>query len=238
MAAAEALELRTGDLLTAGIAADNLVMTLYFLLLFALPAMSPLARWCGGGTRATQAEGSRSATAERQAITPEGMAASLAAAAILCASGYGLASLVGVPSAGILVVTALTVTTATVAPSFLGRFGGAQELGVLLMQIFFATIGASANISVVLRVGPRLFLFAALILAVHLLFLLLAARVLRVRLDEIVIASNANMGGPTTAAAMATARRWHHLVIPAILCGTLGYAVATFVGVAVGHWLR
>jgi uncharacterized membrane protein len=238
MAAAEALELRTGDLLTAGIAADNLVMTLYFLLLFALPAMSPLARWCGGGTRATQAEGSRSATAERQAITLEGMAASLAAAAILCASGYGLASLVGVPSAGILVVTALTVTTATVAPSFLGRFGGAQELGVLLMQIFFATIGASANISVVLRVGPRLFLFAALILAVHLLFLLLAARVLRVRLDEIVIASNANMGGPTTAAAMATARRWHHLVIPAILCGTLGYAVATFVGVAVGHWLR
>jgi uncharacterized membrane protein len=238
MAAAEALELRTGDLLTAGIAADNLVMTLYFLLLFALPAMSPLARWCGGGTRATQAEGSRSATAERQAITLDGMAASLAAAAILCASGYGLASLVGVPSAGILVVTALTVTTATVAPSFLGRFGGAQELGVLLMQIFFATIGASANISVVLRVGPRLFLFAALILAVHLLFLLLAARVLRVRLDEIVIASNANMGGPTTAAAMATARRWHHLVIPAILCGTLGYAVATFVGVAVGHWLR
>jgi uncharacterized membrane protein len=34
------------------------------------------------------------------------------------------------------------------------------------------------------------------------------------------------------------ARRWRALVIPAILCGTLGYATATFVGVAVGHLLR
>lgn len=57
-------------------------------------------------------------------------------------------------------------------------------------------------------------------------------------LAEIVIASNANMGGPTTAAAMAVARRWQTLVIPAILCGTPGYAVATFIGVAVGHWLN
>ena len=40
------------------------------------------------------------------------------------------------------------------------------------------------------------------------------------------------------AAAMAVARRWQTLVLPAILCGTLGYAVATFIGVAVGHWLR
>ena len=53
----------------------------------------------------------------------------------------------------------------------------------------------------------------------------------------IVVASNANMGGPTTAAAMAVARRWDTLVTPAILCGTLGYAVATFIGTAVGNWL-
>jgi uncharacterized membrane protein len=37
---------------------------------------------------------------------------------------------------------------------------------------------------------------------------------------------------------MATARRWEQLVIPAILCGTLGYAIANFIGIAVGYALR
>jgi uncharacterized membrane protein len=73
---------------------------------------------------------------------------------------------------------------------------------------------------------------------VHLIFLLLAGYIFKLDLAELVIASNANMGGPTTAAAMAVARKWKTLVIPAILCGTLGYAIATFIGVALGYWLK
>ena len=44
--------------------------------------------------------------------------------------------------------------------------------------------------------------------------------------------------GPTTAAAMAVARRWQTLVMPAVLCGTLGYAVANFIGIWLGNWLK
>ncbi len=113
------------------------------------------------------------------------------------------------------------------------------EEGWKLAAIFCSTyIGASANIQAVLKVGPILFLFAAVILSVHLLFLLGFGKLFKLDLAEMVIASNANMGGPTTAAAMAVARKWQSLVIPAILCGTLGYAVATFIGVAVGFWLK
>ncbi|MBU1676614.1 DUF819 family protein, partial [bacterium] len=165
-------------------------------------------------------------------------ASALALGAGLCAVGYGLADLLGLQGGGILVVTALTVVLATAFSRQLRNLAGAEVVGAFLMQIFFAVIGASANIGVVLSVGPSLFVFAAVILAVHLTVLLAAGKAAGLDLTELVIASNANMGGPTTAAAMAVARRWQHLVLPAILCGTLGYAVATFVGVMLGHWLR
>ena len=237
MAASEALGLRSGDLLAAGIAADNLVMTLYFLVLFALPSVGWLRRRYANRVEVAEAEFDTE-DAVGSTITLGGMATALAVAVTLCALGYGLASWFGWSSAGILLVTALTVTIASLRPGWMGEIAGAYEVGVLLMQLFFAAIGASANIGVVLRVGPLLFVFAALILTVHLMTILAAGRLLKLDLAEIVIASNANMGGPTTAAAMAVARRWQTLVIPAILCGTLGYAVATFIGVAVGHWLR
>jgi uncharacterized membrane protein len=236
MATAEALELRSGDVLAAGVAADNLAMALYFLALFALPSMTWLRRRFV--QRVPEGTGKSAPALTREPIGARSLATALAIAAGMCAVGYGVAGLVGVPASGILFVTAFTVTLATLFPARLGSVAGAHEAGVVLMQVFFAVIGASASIGLVIRHGSMLFVFAIAILTVHLLVILVAGRLLRLDLAEIVIASNANMGGPTSAAAMAVARRWDTLVIPAILCGTLGYATATFIGVAVGHSLR
>ena len=52
------------------------------------------------------------------------------------------------------------------------------------------------------------------------------------------VASNAAVGGPTTAAAMATAKGWDDLVLPALLVGILGYATGTFVSIGLLAWVR
>ena len=238
VATAEALGLRSGELLTAGIAADNLMMTLYFLVLFALPSM-------GFVRRRYRDRLSEDKTADARVEydnTPPpfrlvDISTAFALAAVLCATGYGVADLAGYPQAAILIVTALAVALATLFPGWLGRLKGGQEGGTLLMMVFFAALGASANIGIVIEKGAILFVFAALILLVHLAVILLAGRLFKLDLLEVVIASNANMGGPTTSAAMAIARGWGHLVTPAVLCGTFGYAIATFIGTAVGHAL-
>jgi uncharacterized membrane protein len=239
VAASEALQLRSGDLLTAGVAADNLVMTIYFLLLFALPSIKFLQKRYPN-VHEENSYSMESLADERSEDNPSllDMSAGVAISFILCAVGFGLQNFIGVRGSAILVITAIVVLLATVFPKQIGAIKGGDKIGTLLMQVFFAAIGASANIGVVLKVGPVLFIFAGLILFVHLIVILSLGKVFKLDLAEIVIASNANMGGPTTAAAMAVGRRWNTLVIPAILCGTLGYAVATFIGVGVGYWLR
>ena len=238
VAVSEALQIKNADLLVAGVAADNLIMTLYFLVLFALPSLKFLKKNYKTDHAKNIEDITEEETSGQNKMDLLDIGKALAISFVICATGFALSEYTGIAGSGILIITAVVVLLATFAHKFMSTIHGADKIGILLIQIFFAAIGASANIGVVLKVGPVLFVFAALILLVHLLFILLAGKIFKLDLAEIVIASNANMGGPTTAAAMAVARRWKNLVLPAILCGTLGYAIATFIGVAVGYWLK
>ena len=208
MSVAEAVGLRSGDLLAAGVAADNLMMTVYFLILFTLPSMAWLARRYPA-PRTTRIEQARLPRREGVGRGPDAarLATALALAAAIAAVGYAVEQRLAWPGTGILVLTAITILIATALPRRMEQLHGASRLGMLLMQLFFAAIGASAHLGAVLKVGPGLFLFAGVILTFHLAAILIGGRLARLSLPEIVIAANANMGGPTTAAAMAAARQ-------------------------------
>lgn len=238
---AKALGLQNSDLLTAGMAADNLMMMCYFLILFSLPSMYRLrSRFHERPDRHRLATEiiikKESHTGERMNLP--GITTALAMSLLNCSLAFMFESRLALQGSAILLITLASVIIATLFRNLMHRLDGAMETGTLFMQLFFATIGASANISTVIEAGPLLLLFAAIILAIHLLVIMVVGRYARLSLPEIVIASNANMGGPTTAAAMAAARRWHALMVPAVLCGTLGYAGGSFIGIGIGKLLQ
>ena len=106
------------------------------------------------------------------------------------------------------------------------------------MQLFFAAVGANGSIAEVLCSAPALFAFSFLQVFIHLFLLLGVGKLLRWSRKDVLLASNANVGGPTTAAGMAASKGWRSRIVPSILIGTLGYATATFIAVALGPSLR
>ena len=105
-------------------------------------------------------------------------------------------------------------------------------------------MGASGRWLEVVGVAPAIFMFAALALAVHIAVMAAGAAVLNrfcgagLGLDDIIVASNANIGGPSTAATFAGLLGKDELVVPAAVWGTVGYAIATTLGVGVWTILR
>lgn len=102
------------------------------------------------------------------------------------------------------------------------------------LQVFFATVGASARVALVVQTAPVLFLFSAIALSAHLVLLLGAGKLAGFSRKELLLASNANIGGPSTVAGMAAAKGWRASLVPAILVSTLGYAIGTFIGIGLG----
>jgi len=142
------------------------------------------------------------------------------------------------PQFAILVTTALTLVLATFLPGVVAGLSGYTESGNALMYIFLASIGATADVWQLIELAPVLFVFAVIIIVVHLVVLFGIGKLMRLDLAELAMASAVCIGGPSTAAAIASAKGWRELLIPGVLAGSLGYAIGSFIGVSVIEWLR
>ena len=115
---------------------------------------------------------------------------------------------------------------------------GAMQLGSVGLHFFFVLIGIVSRWSEIAAVGVEVFLFTLIVVAVHAVFVLGAGRLLRLDMGTVAVASQAAVGGPSSALAVAISRQWRHLMLPGVAVGLLGYAVGTYFGIAVAGVLR
>ncbi|KAL7535308.1 hypothetical protein ACHAXR_008456 [Thalassiosira sp. AJA248-18] len=240
-----------GSIVSAAIAADNVVVALYFAFLFYLATPTPGKAEKHNNKTANENAKDTVTTSKSESllseeialpgeepipITTSSIAYSIATASCLVTLGSAITAAVCPGLSSLVITSLLTVISATVFPRWFHQLRTSGiAIGVLFLQMFFAASGAGGSLLLVIRQAPSLIAFSALQLAIHFLVLMGVGRgVLRLDLNELLLASNANVGGPTTAAAMAQAKEWQKLVLPALLVGVLGYATATALSLSLG----
>ena len=137
-----------------------------------------------------------------------------------------------------LLITTITMMIASFFPKQMSSVKGSQEIGTFLIYLFFAVIGVPASILLIIKESPLLLVLALIMVAVNMIISLIFGKIFKFSIEEIIIASNANIGGPTTAAAMAVSKGWTELIIPGLLIGTLGYVIGNYLGIFVGMVLH
>jgi len=239
-AVAEALEFTQSTLLVAALAADNVSATFHLIFVVMIPSIAFLRRWIPSPiVDAADATKHVETTIEEQ-VVPYKLAhicTALAISLTISATAYSIADVLAVPSYGILFVTAITLLIANIFHRQIEKLHGTFETGMLMMFIFFVTIGAGADVAVMIDTGVVVFLYTLIVLVVHLLIIILGAKLFGMDLAEIVIASLACIGGPVAPAAISAAKGWKSLVTPGIMVGILGYAIANFIGVGLAELL-
>lgn len=118
------------------------------------------------------------------------------------------------------------------------RLGGAALLSYFALHLFFVVIGTSAVFSALVGQGLVIFVYMAAIIAVHAVIVYGTGWLLRFDLASLTIASQAAVGGPGSALALAMSMKWPGLVTPGIIVGIFGYALGNYVGFACAYLTR
>ncbi len=131
------------------------------------------------------------------------------------------------------ILTLSTIGILLAQTKFVSNLKGSHNLGLYLVFIFLAVIGAYCELSAVVKLkdlGLTLLLFAGLAVLLHGIIVILLGGLIYRDWEMIAIVSQANVGGGTTAIALAESFNRKELILPAILVGTLGNALGTYLG--------
>ena len=227
----------------AGLVVDNLFALLYFpatsILSAGLPDVEP--------NRATTTTTTTDPTVDPTAPSSQNDVFQTCNLLFLSSALLWLGEKVGGRAGALPCCTLLTLAVAVLSPA---RWTAqwkrqAETLGATCLYLFFATAGAPGMAmaeSVHSAVGP-LSVYLSCLYGIHFAILWTLHRFMGQTFrsfvpQRLLVASSAAIGGPATAIALAQANQWPSLVVPSCLVGNVGYAIATFCGLAFAHLFR
>ena len=226
------------QLASALIVSDNLLMVLYFFVLIIIPTIPFFNKYFKREYR-NDIKNTDDKKDVKRPITLEDVAFNFTISVLIVAVSFGFSDLILAEDRGYVInflankyilLTSITVILATVFSTFFKKLIGSQEIGTFLIYIFFAVIGIPASIKSIVVNSPLLLVFCAIMVIINMVITFAFAKLFNFSLEEAILVSNANIGGPTTATAMAISKGWTKYVAPVMLVGTLGYVIGTYLG--------
>ncbi|MGF1471279.1 MAG: DUF819 domain-containing protein [Rubrobacteraceae bacterium] len=141
---------------------------------------------------------------------------------------------------GFEVPTVIWYTTIALALAFtpLSQLSGGEEFGNFFLHLFFVVLGAGTVLSTLVDKGLVVFLFLVILISFHGVIIFGIGWLAKLEIETLSVASQACIGGPSTALALAISKRWRALITPAVLIGVLGYAVGNYLGIGLAYLLR
>lgn len=224
---------RDGVLYAGSVAVDNVVTTIWMAATLALPRLlAPL--WNRSTESRPRAELITGIEDDTETVHPMdvGLVLSIGFAAVFLSNRLAAAlEARGAAIPSIVIITAVSLVLAQIPA--IARLKGVKVLGMFAVYLFLAVIGAFCDLAKLTqlgRLGLVLLAFASILVVIHGIVTYGAARLLKLDLDIASVASQANVGGATSALAVARSLGRGDLVLPAVLIGSLGNAIGTFIG--------
>jgi len=244
----------SGELFSAGIAADVTMTAIWMATCLTVPilfasrgdsasdenAESPEAP-SAGGEGAGEADGERAATLHEMLYSSVGPirlqdlgGMTALVLGTLWVSGWLGTVLAPIPS--VLFLTTIALLLAQL-PS-VRALPGTGVIGNYLVLIFLASNGAMSVLANIAVIGLPIVYFALITVSVHGVIIFGVGRLVGIDLKTLAVASQANVGGPASAMALAAARGYTDRLLPGVAVGLVGYAVGNYLGLAVAFVIR
>jgi uncharacterized membrane protein len=256
----------SGELFTAGIAADVIITACWLLVCLAAPGLlsstqrsapvdgqvslarrKEIPRRVGDGARGLSDAESESNMPEQTGTLDKALFSSGKPVTLV-----GLAGIVAL-TITILWIATLLNTLLPVIPSVvwlttlvlilaqlraIKELSGATVMGNYLILLFLASNGAKSVVSKIVEVGPEVFYFAAGTVAIHGLVIFGLGRLLKFDIGVLAVASVSNVGGPANAVAVAVARDYKDKILPGVAVALMGMALGNYIGLGLGNLMR